>query len=316
MIEVQSLSKSYGPILAVDDVSFKVNRGEVVAFVGPNGAGKSTVLKILSTYLKPDSGTALIKDVDVVRNPLRVRMSVGYQPENSIAYEGMRVDDFLRFVGKSRWLDRARLKEQVEWVVEEIGLESVLHKRVGQCSKGYRRRVSIAMALIHDPDVLLLDEPTHGLDPLQVFNLREFIRSLRPGKAILFSSHIFQEVVAICDRVLIINEGRILADGTVTKLALDTGRKPVISCEFEAPAGDLRKAVEGIGKCEVRHFSEGDGGTVAAEIVASDDGVGQRLSEICEQNGWTLKSSQLMPLNLEEIFADIIRGSAGEVVGT
>lgn len=313
MISVNSLSKSYGRVVAAKDVSFNIGRDEIVAFVGPNGAGKSTVLKVLSTYLKPDSGSATINGLDVVKNPLAVRMNIGYMPENSIAYESMRVDRFLKFVGESRRLSGTALKKQFEWVVENCHIENVLHKQVGQCSKGYQRRVSLAMSIIHDPDVLLLDEPTHGLDPLQVMGLRDFLVKLKKNKTILFSSHIFQEVVAICDRVLVINNSQLLADGTLTELAVKTGRKPSYSGTAIIDGAKLTNIINSINGTEIVHLTDNASGAVAFEIVSADTDFRTKFLSRLETAECGEKSIEMRPMNLEEIFADIIRETRGEV---
>jgi ABC-2 type transport system ATP-binding protein len=212
MIEVEHVSKRYGPTLAVNDVSFRIDRGEIVGFLGPNGAGKSTLLKMMSTWLPPTAGTIRIAGFDVEREPLAVRRSLAYLPEHNALYDGMRVDRFLRFVGKARGLSGADLATRIDWAVNACSLQEVYGKRVNQCSKGYRQRIGVGAALLHNPPVILLDEPTHGLDPLQVVAFLEFIQSLSDGRAILFSSHILSEVVALSERLLIINHGNLLAD--------------------------------------------------------------------------------------------------------
>jgi ABC-2 type transport system ATP-binding protein len=202
----------------VDRVSFEVGPGEIVGFLGPNGAGKSTLLKMMSTWLPPTSGHIRIAGHDVVSEPLAVRRSLGYLPEHNSLYEGMRVDRFLRFMGRARGLRGAHLAERIAWGVDACTLETVLAKRVEQCSKGFRQRIGVAAALLHDPPVLLLDEPTHGLDPLQVVAFREFLRGLREERAILFSSHILSEVTTISERLLVIHHGHLLADTTVAAM--------------------------------------------------------------------------------------------------
>src|SRR5205814_582195 len=211
--------KSYGPVRAVDGVSFHVREGEIVGFLGPNGAGKSTVLKMISTWLPPDAGTIAVDGHDAASEPLAVRRAIGYLAEHNALYEGMRVDRYLQFVGRVRSLSRARLAERTEWAVANCGLGSVIGKRLYECSKGYRQRVGVAAALLHDPRVVVLDEPTHGLDPLQVAAFREFVRGLAKGRAILFSSHVLPEVVAISKRLLVIEGGRLVADATIDDLA-------------------------------------------------------------------------------------------------
>ena len=218
MIEVEHVSKRYGATLAVDDVSFAIGRGEITGFLGPNGAGKSTLLKMMSTWLPPSAGTIRIAGFDVTREPLAVRRSLGYLPEHNALYETMRVDRFLRFVGRARGLQDERLAERTAWVVAACGLAEVWSKRIQQCSKGFRQRIGVAAALLHDPPVILLDEPTHGLDPLQVAAFLDFVRELAEGRTILFSSHVLSEVVAVSHRMLVIHHGRLLVDAPVGAL--------------------------------------------------------------------------------------------------
>ena len=218
MIRVQNVTKIYGSQRAVDGASFEIGAGEIVGFLGPNGAGKSTLLKMMSTYLPQTSGAIEIAGFDTEKAPLSVRRSLGYLPEHNALYEGMRVDRFLDFIGKARGLSGKRLEERLAWVVDRCTLDPVLSKRVSQCSKGFRQRIGVAAALIHDPPVLLLDEPTHGLDPLQVVAFRDFLREIRKDRAILFSSHILSEVVEISDRLLVIQKGVLLLDEGVESL--------------------------------------------------------------------------------------------------
>ena len=223
MITVESVTKTYGSLKAVDDVSFEVGGGEIVGFVGPNGAGKSTMLKMLSTYLYPTLGRISVAGFDVVEEPLEVRRRIGYLSGDTPLYRDMRVDEFLRFIGRARGLRNADLERHFDETVDLCGVGDVLAMRVDQCSTGFRQRVGLATALIHDPPILLLDEPTHGFDPLQVIAFRELLQKLRPGRAILFSTHITADVEAISDRVLIIHLGRLLADGRLDELAAETG---------------------------------------------------------------------------------------------
>lgn len=218
MISVREASKRYGPTLAADRVSFDIHKDEIVGFLGPNGAGKSTVLKMISTWLPPTSGTVDVAGFDTQKDSLDVRRVLGYLPEHNAMYDNMRVDRFLTFMGKVRGMHGSYLRHRIDWVVAKCTLGAVLTKRVNQCSKGYRQRIGLAASLLHDPQVILLDEPTHGLDPLQVVAFRDFILELRKDRAILFSSHILAEVMAICERLLIINHGRLLEDATVKDL--------------------------------------------------------------------------------------------------
>lgn len=223
MISVESVTRRFGSLTAVKQVSFELQRGELVGFVGPNGAGKSTLLKMLATFLYPTAGRISIDGLDVVNDSLAVRRMVGYLPGDTPLYQEMRTDRFLEFIGRAHGLGGSQLRERLEWVVGACGLERVLLQRVRECSTGYRKRIGLGAALIHDPRVILLDEPTHGLDPLQVVSFRALLEQLRPGRVILLSSHIISEVAAICDRLLIIHQGTLLADGTLETIRESTG---------------------------------------------------------------------------------------------
>ena len=217
-ISVESVTRWYGSTLAVDNVSFRVRPGEIVGFLGPNGAGKSTLLKMISTWLPPNAGRITVGGHDVAEAPLAVRRTLGYLPEHNALYEIMRVDRFLGFVAGIHGLRGRLLRDRFDWAVGHCALQDVLAKRIHECSKGYRQRIGVAAALIHDPPVIVLDEPTHGLDPVQVVAFRRFLQGLREGKAILLSSHILSEVTAISDRLVVINRGRILEDARVDEL--------------------------------------------------------------------------------------------------
>lgn len=218
MIQVENVTKKYGAVTAVDGVSFKLETSQITGFLGPNGAGKSTLLKMISTWLIPTAGRITVDGFDTQKEPLAVRRSLGYLPEHNALYDGMRVDRFLVFIAQAHGLSGARMKERIEWAVNACSIQPVLTKRCFQCSKGNRQRVGLAAALLHDPKVILLDEPTHGLDPLQVVKFREFLMQLREGRTIFFSSHILSEVLGISERVIVIQHGKLIHDGPVTEL--------------------------------------------------------------------------------------------------
>ncbi len=231
MISVDRVTKRFGAVTAVKDVSFEIGRDEIVGFVGPNGAGKSTLLRMLATYVRPTSGELRVGGLDVAREPLAVRGKIGYLPGDAPLYWDMRTDRFLVFIGRAQGLDAARIDERLRWVTEACGLGDALGKRIKECSTGYRKRIGLAAALIHDPEILILDEPTHGLDPLQVLAFRDLLKSLSPGRAILISSHILMELAQVAHRLLLIHDGRLLADGPLASL-----------CERHAvPAGDVER---------------------------------------------------------------------------
>ncbi len=223
MIEVKDLRKAFGPIVAVDGVSFSVSKGDVLGFLGPNGAGKSTTMRILSCFLPPDSGTATIVGHDIVKEPIKVQRSVGYLAENAPAYDEMTAGSFLDFVCETRGMHKAERREAIDRIAKVTAIEAVMHQPIGTCSKGYRRRVGLAQALVHDPPVLILDEPTDGLDPNQKHDVRMLIKKLAAEKCIVVSTHILEEVDAICNRMAIIHRGRILVDSTPDDLRASEG---------------------------------------------------------------------------------------------
>ena len=218
MITVKQLRKSFGPILAVDGISFEVQKGQVLGFLGPNGAGKSTAMKMITCFLTPDSGTASVCGYDIRKNPIEVRKSLGYLAENAPAYNEMTVAGFLDFVCDARRILGGDRKKALDRIVPLCSIESVYHQTIDTLSKGYRRRLGLAGALIHDPEVLILDEPTDGLDPNQKYEVRKLINKMAEDKCIIISTHILEEVEAVCSRTIIISEGRILADSTPEKL--------------------------------------------------------------------------------------------------
>lgn len=219
MIDVQSLTMHYGSFTALDRVSFQANPGEVLGLLGPNGAGKTTAMRILTTYLFPSSGTAKVDGFDILEDPIEVRKHIGYLPETVPLYGDMRVDEYLTFVGKARALEGAKLAERLDWVKNACQLRSVWKHLLCELSKGYGQRVGLAQALIHDPKVLILDEPTSGLDPIQIIGIRSLVKDLAKEKTIIFSTHILQEVEALADRIVILNEGKLVAQGTKRELS-------------------------------------------------------------------------------------------------
>jgi len=223
MIEVQNLRRCFGPVIAVDDISFAVAKGEVLGFLGPNGAGKSTAMKMLACFLAPDSGTAKVCGHDIIKEPVQVRRALGYLAENAPAYNEMTVAGFLGFVCDARRITGKQRKEALDRIVSKCSIESVYHQTIETLSKGYRRRVGLAQALIHDPPVLILDEPTDGLDPNQKHEVRQLINQMAQDKCIIISTHILEEVEQVCSRTIIIARGKILVDSTPSKLIQEHG---------------------------------------------------------------------------------------------
>ena len=220
-IKVSSVSKVYGSQIAVNDISFEAKNGEIIGFLGPNGAGKSTMMKILTGFLKPDSGEVFVNYIDVLKNPIEAQKTIGYLPENNALYKDMYVREYLHFcasVFKLSMLNNLTVKEQIEICIKKVGLQSESHKKIHQLSKGYQQRVGIAAAILHNPTVLILDEPTTGLDPNQLAEIRTLIKELGKEKTVLFSTHIMQEVEAVCDRVIIVKKGEILVNELLKNL--------------------------------------------------------------------------------------------------
>lgn len=218
MIEVKELRRSFGPVVAVDGISFNVEKGQVLGLLGPNGAGKSTAMRMLACFLRPDSGTATVRGHDILQNPIEVRKSIGYLAENVPVYNEMTVGGFLNFISDVRSIKSTKRKQALDRIVPMCSIESVYHQTIETLSKGYKRRVGLAQALIHDPEVLILDEPTDGLDPNQKHEVRKLINKMAKDKCIIISTHILEEVEAVCSRTIIIAKGRILVDSTPKQL--------------------------------------------------------------------------------------------------
>lgn len=247
---VQQLTKTYGPQKAVNDISFEVRKGEIVGFLGPNGAGKSTTLKIATSYLPPSSGTIIVGGYDVVAHPMKVKQITGYLPEHNPLYLDLYVHEYLNFVGRLYGLNGSKLKSRVEGMIDLCGLTREQNKKIEKLSKGYRQRTGIAQALIHDPEVLILDEPTSGLDPNQLVEVRRLIRQVSVNKTVIFSTHIMQEVEAICERVVVINKGEIVANERLDDLLRQRNGDSTVIAEFEIPidAAALQQ-IPGVLKC-------------------------------------------------------------------
>jgi ABC-2 type transport system ATP-binding protein len=238
-ITVANITKLYGEQHALDDISFSVDAGQIVGFLGPNGAGKTTTMKILTCFIEPNSGDARVRDYSIHKNPREIQRNLGYLPEHNPLYPDMYVHEYLRFVARLYQIPSSKINERIEDVIRRTGLTPEQHKQIGMLSKGYRQRVGLAQALIHDPPVLILDEPTTGLDPNQIVEIRSLIREIGKEKTILFSTHILPEVEAIADRVIIIHKGRIAADENMEALRATANRENVLLVEFEKEKFDF-----------------------------------------------------------------------------
>ena len=300
-IEVKDLVKIYGEQKALDSISFTVGKGEIVGFLGPNGAGKSTTMKILTGYLGQDGGQAIVCGLSVAEHPLATKKKIGYLPEANPLYPDMYVREYLDFIADIHHL--ADKKARIEAVITLVGLTPESKKRLGQLSKGYRQRVGLAAALLHEPEVLILDEPTSGLDPNQIIEIREVIKRLGKDKTILFSSHILQEVEALCDRVIIINKGKLVADSQLSLLRAqnnDISSVATIRVAFrELPESALLEGLDGVQS--VMHLSDGQW-----ELqTSSPDRVKKQLMELALQNNWNIITLQSETRSLEDVFRQL-----------
>ena len=297
-ITVNNLSKIYGTQKAVNNISFTISKGEIVGFLGPNGAGKSTTMKIITGYLKADGGNALVCGITVDENSNETKKKIGYLPEANPLYYDMFVREYLEFVGNVHKV--TNLKQQIETVIATVGLQVEANKKIGQLSKGYKQRVGLAAALIHNPDVLILDEPTSGLDPNQIVEIREVIKELGKNKTVLFSSHIMQEVEAICERVIIINKGNIVADDKLGNLQKGTSDNHTVLVQFKenVPVELLQniKDVTKINQPSPFNFQLS---------TKNPESIRKQLMELSLQNNWNIVSLQSESNSLEEVFRNL-----------
>jgi ABC-2 type transport system ATP-binding protein len=312
VINVSELTKAYGQTLAVDHISFEVPRGQIVGFLGPNGAGKSTTLKMLTCYLPPTSGGATINGYDIFTQSMQVREHIGYLPENVPLYTEMKVEEYLDFRGQLRKMPRGERKKRIEYVLGRCWLTNVRRKAIGHLSKGYRQRVGLADALLHDPAVLILDEPTVGLDPSQIRETRKLIKELGGDHTVILSTHILPEVEAVCERVIVIARGRIVAQGSPDELRASRRMTARVLVECRGPAKDVEMAlsrVSGVGAVEMLNGQ--DRGHVVAAIRAKDGyDVREEVARTVIQHGWPLREVRLEHATLEEFFVQVTAGQA------
>ena len=304
MIEVHALTKSYGPERAVDTISFKVKQGEIVGFLGPNGAGKTTTMKVITGYLPPNEGTVLVDDMDVREEALSVRRRIGYLPENTPLYSDMVTYDYLAFVAAMRGIPKDAQGGRIAEMTHACGLHEVLSKRIDALSKGYRQRVGLAQALIHDPPILILDEPTSGLDPNQIVEIRELIRRIGREKTVILSTHILPEVQASCDRVIIINRGKLVADGTPEDLQADLSTGERVRYSVVASEDAVSSALAEWSHTEIVKHHADPSGEVHFTLSAQDD-IRADLFHLAVKNDWTLTELHRERGNLEDVFRQL-----------
>ena len=304
-IVVENLTKKYGDQVAVDNLSFKVKTGEILGFLGPNGAGKTTTMKAITAYLYPDSGTVYVGNYSLDKNPEEIKRNIGYLPESNPLYQDMPVIDYLRFVAEIQEIPRNEIDDRLLNVINSCGLEKEKHKKISELSKGYKQRVGLAQALIHSPEVLILDEPTVGLDPNQIKEIRELIKQIGKEKTVILSSHILAEVEATCDRILIINKGKIVADGSTEDLRKQASGKEIYQVSVED--GDVNavyEALKGIEGAEMVDIIDAEKRMFEVQ-GASGSRLAKAIFKVCVNNNWVLTQLTPVETKLEDIFMEL-----------
>ncbi|WP_430932431.1 ATP-binding cassette domain-containing protein [Saccharicrinis sp. 156] len=304
-IHVKGITKTYGPQKALDDLSFEVRTGEILGFLGPNGAGKTTTMKAITCFISPNHGDITVGGNSVLEKPDEVKKNIGYLPENNPLYLDMPIIDYLRFIGELQGVSKANLDIRVKEMVAKCGLNDEKHKKIGELSKGYRQRVGLAQALIHDPEVLILDEPTTGLDPNQIIEIRELIKEIGREKTVILSSHILAEVEATCDRVLIINKGKIVADGTPNELRHKAQGNEVLKVAVEGgTTNEVYEVLKALPETEVISFGDDNQNFFEVE---SKPGLSscRAIFKACADKGWYLTQLTPQEKNLEDIFREL-----------
>lgn len=312
-ITVRNLTKRYGDQKAVDSISFEVKTGEILGFLGPNGAGKTTTMKIITCYMPPTAGSVEVDGLNIEQHSLDVRRKIGYLPENNPLYQDMNVLEYLAYAAQLHGVNAKHIPHRIKEMVHVCGLESVRHKDIGELSKGFRQRVGLAQAMIHDPDVLILDEPTSGLDPNQIVEIRHLIKQLGRAKTVILSTHILPEVQATCDRVLIINEGKIVADGTPEQLQQDFRGSEQLTLELRTNSSDplqhispKLRSLPGVGSVELVSQKNG----TARFMLHVDKGADVRESafRMAVAEGWVILEMHRKATTLEEVFHKLTAG--------
>jgi ABC-2 type transport system ATP-binding protein len=314
MIEARSITKRYGDLTAIERVTFTVAKGEVLAFLGPNGAGKTTTMRILTCFMPATEGTALVAGFDCFGQPVEVKRRIGYLPETPPVYQELTVTEYLTFVGRVKGMGAAALRAGLDRVVERLSLGDVRHRLIANLSRGYRQRVGLAQALLHDPPVLILDEPTVGLDPKQIIEIRELIKSLAGSHTVILSTHILPEATAVCQRVVIINAGRIVAEDQPDRLSARLRRSEKLSVTVKAPPADLAdrlRALPGV----LAVFEPTDGGAFLLECALGRD-LRDDIARFIVTNGWGLLELKTVSMTLEDVFLHLTQHEAGMETGS
>ena len=307
-IVVENLTKKYGMQKAVDDISFHANTGEILGFLGPNGAGKTTTMKIISCFMVPTSGDVKVNGRSILSNNEDIKKRIGYLPENNPLYYDMPVMEYLAFAGELQGIGKDKLHGKITAMIHTCGLNEEKHKKIGELSKGFRQRVGLAQALIHDPEILILDEPTSGLDPNQITEIRKLIRQIGKEKTVILSTHILPEVEATCDRILIINNGKIVADGTPGTLRKQSHGNEVLQVQI-ADAGNMDEVISTLQAIETIQMVDPLPGSADTFILQSEPGATSHRAvfNLCVQKKWVLTEMKPVETKLEDIFRELTK---------
>ena len=314
MIRVENLSKSYDGVMAIQNLNFEIKKGEIVGFLGPNGAGKTTTMNILTCYLAPTNGTASLADFDIKKNSLEVRRRVGYLPEDNPLYEEMAVYEYLDFIAKMREITGEEKANRLKEVVDICGLKEVISKDIGQLSRGYKQRVGFAQAIFHNPDILIMDEPTSGLDPNQTREIRELIIKLKKEKTVVISTHILSEAQAISDRVMIINKGSIVADGTKEELERMVQGREIIYVKLETSPEEVIDPLTSLEGVESVKERDKEGDNIYGYEIGTTKGMDIRksLHRFIDGKGWPMLELHREIVSLEDIFRQLTEENGGQ----
>lgn len=309
MLQVENLTKAFGPVQAVNNVRFNVARGEVVGLLGPNGAGKTTTMRLVTGFLKPDQGIITLNDISVIENPTEARRQIGYLPENAPFYPDLEVTEFLRYVLRLRKVPLEQHTNRMKQAIELCGLKEVVSRPIGQLSKGFRQRVGLAQALIHQPPLLILDEPTSGLDPHQIQEIRSLIKEIGKERTVILSTHIMQEVEAVCQKVLIIAKGKLVGEGTLAELTRKGKGLSRYFAKIKASPNEIEKNLSKLADLNLAEVQPTSNGTWASVVLTSE-----RAEDKCEaifqwvvKNNWSLAELRRETTSLEEVFLELTK---------
>ena len=309
MLQVENLHKSFGPVRAVGGATFSIKKGEVVGLLGPNGAGKTTTMRLVTGFLQPDSGTITVQGISVVENPIEVRRRIGYLPENAPLYHDMEVTEFLTYAMRLRKIDPARQTKHLKEAIQLCALQEVVGRPIGQLSRGYRQRVGLAQALIHQPPLLILDEPTSGLDPHQIQEIRNLIKEIGKERTVILSTHIMQEVQAVCQRALIIAKGKLVGEGTLEELTQKGQGMARYIAKIKGPQEMIRQKSADLKDLTIEQFGPIANGTWQQVVLKSKkpDDLSEAIFRWVVQNNWSLGELRRETSSLEEVFLEMTR---------